>query len=262
MKLRLDSTQCVRMYHKTFDLTSNAVFRVIATETIMVPAGHAKLLPAHIPDWKKPPIPLNAIFEPLEKFNSTRDVVAPNILFNYSEETIPIVFNNTASSDITIYKNTTLGTSEIVSEDCLNNVSQSPSPRPSQKPNQSQVKTKKNMKYDLESLFSNLGEDIDENYRQQFKDLVQEFERVFSSSEWDLGKCDVTSHKIDVYPGSKPVKIPNRRMPLHYKEDLQNKIDVFLDKELITPCHSPYSSPALLVPKKMQNFNWSLTTVN
>ena len=250
MKLRLDSTQSVPMYHKTFELTSNAVFRVIATETIMVPAGHAKILPAHIPDWKKPPIPLNAIFEPLEKFNSTREVVAPNILFNYSEETIPIVFNNTASSDITIYKNTTLESSEIVSEDCLNNVSQSPLPRPSQKPNQSQVKTKKSMKYDLESLFSNIDEDIDEEYQQQFKDLVKEFEHVFSSSEWDLGKCDVTSHKIEVYPGSRPVKIPNRRMPLHYKEDLQNKIDVFLDKELITPCHSPYSSPTMLVPKK------------
>ena len=106
------------------------------------------------------------------------------------------------------------------------------------------------MKYDLESLFSNIDEDIDEEYRHQFKDLVKEFEHVFSSSEWDLGKCDVTSHKIEVYPGSRPVKIPNRRMPLHYKEDLQNKIDVFLDKDLITPCHSPYSSPAMLVPKK------------
>ena len=39
-------------------------------------------------------------------------------------------------------------------------------------------------------------------------------------------------------------------MPLHYKEDLQKKIDVFLEKELITPCHSPYSAPAMLVPKK------------
>ena len=39
-------------------------------------------------------------------------------------------------------------------------------------------------------------------------------------------------------------------MPLHYKEDLQKKIDVFLEKELITPCHSPYSAPGTLVPKK------------
>ena len=39
-------------------------------------------------------------------------------------------------------------------------------------------------------------------------------------------------------------------MPLHYKEDLQKKIDIFLEKELITPCHSQYSAPAMLVPKK------------
>ena len=39
-------------------------------------------------------------------------------------------------------------------------------------------------------------------------------------------------------------------MPLHYKQDLQDKLDVFLKKDLITPCHSPYSAPAMLVPKK------------
>ena len=39
-------------------------------------------------------------------------------------------------------------------------------------------------------------------------------------------------------------------MPLHYKQDLQEKLDAFLDKKLIAPCHSPYSAPAMLVPKK------------
>ena len=39
-------------------------------------------------------------------------------------------------------------------------------------------------------------------------------------------------------------------MPLHSREDMQKKIDVFLEKELITPCHSPNSAPAMLVPKK------------
>ena len=31
---------------------------------------------------------------------------------------------------------------------------------------------------------------------------------------------------------------------------MQSKLDVFLEKDLIAPCHSPYSSPAMLVPKK------------
>ena len=42
-------------------------------------------------------------------------------------------------------------------------------------------------------------------------------------------------------------------MPVHYKDDLKEKIDAFMSKELITPCHSPYSAPAMLVPKKMEN---------
>ena len=46
------------------------------------------------------------------------------------------------------------------------------------------------------------------------------------------------------------MKLPNRRMPLHYKQDLQDKLDIFLEKDLIAPCHSPYSAPAMLVPKK------------
>ena len=39
-------------------------------------------------------------------------------------------------------------------------------------------------------------------------------------------------------------------MPLHYKEDLREKLDAFLEKDLITPCHNPYSKPAILVSKK------------
>ena len=39
-------------------------------------------------------------------------------------------------------------------------------------------------------------------------------------------------------------------MPVQYKDDLKEKIDAFMNKELITPCHSPYGAPAMLVPKK------------
>ena len=38
-------------------------------------------------------------------------------------------------------------------------------------------------------------------------------------------------------------------MPVHYKDDLKEIIDAFMNKELIAPCHSPYSAPAMLVTK-------------
>ena len=53
-----------------------------------------------------------------------------------------------------------------------------------------------------------------------------------------------------IEPGSRPKKLPNRRMSLHYKQDLPEQVDAFLEKKFITPCHSPYSAPAMLVPKK------------
>ena len=39
-------------------------------------------------------------------------------------------------------------------------------------------------------------------------------------------------------------------MPVHYKDDLKEQKDDFMTKELIIPCHSPYSAPAKVVPKK------------
>ena len=57
---------------------------------------------------------------------------------------------------------------------------------------------------------------------------MDDFSDIFTVNQWDLGKCDATSHRIDVEPGSQPKKLPNKRMPLHYKDDLKEKL--FHDK--------------------------------
>ena len=89
---------------------------------------------------------------------------------------------------------------------------------------------KKTSKNDLQTVIDSVDSDIEAKYRRQFTGLIQEFTSVFSSSEWDLGQCDATAHRIDVYRGSKSVKIPNRRTPVLYKDDLQSQIDVFNKK--------------------------------
>ena len=95
---------------------------------------------------------------------------------------------------------------------------------------------------------------MDRQIRAQFAQLLRTFCDVVSKSEWDNGKCDrIVRQKIDLYPGSKPVKLPNRRMPIHFKRDLHQKIDKFLEHKLIMPCHSPYSFSAMLVLKKNSN---------
>ena len=90
--------------------------------------------------------------------------------------------------------------------------------------------------------------------RAQFAQLHRTFSDVFSKSLWDNGKCDFAQHKIDFHPGSKPVTLPNRRMPIHFKKNLGQNIDKFSEQKMVTPCHSPYRSPAMLVPKKNGKF--------
>ena len=144
---------------------------------------------------------------------------APNVHFDLTEEVIPIAIGNKTDEEITIYKGTTLGFYEIVPEAVINNNSKLPKSLPA---------PIKNNKYGLTILKKSVEKDIPKRYHDQFGSLVKEFSDIFSKSEWDLGKCDVTTDRTEVEPGSKPVKTPSRRMPLHYKEDLQKKIDVFL----------------------------------
>ena len=91
---------------------------------------------------------------------------------------------------------------------------------------------------------------MDPKTRAQFAQLIHTFFDVFSKSKWDTGKCDLVHLKIDVCPGSKPVKLPHRRMPMYFKKDLRQKIDKILEHEVITQCHSPSSSSSMLVRKK------------
>ena len=105
-------------------------------------------------------------------------------------------------------------------------------------------------KYDLETAKKAISKEINNNCRADFKNFLDDYSDIFSINQWDLGKCDATSHRRDMKAGSKIKKLRNRRMPVHYKDDSKVKIDAFMTNELITPCHSPDSVPAMLVTKK------------
>ena len=89
-------------------------------------------------------------------------------------------------------------------------------------------------KYDLENVKKAISKEINFNCRADFRILIDDFSDIFSINQWDLGKCDATTHRIDVKPGSQPTKLPNRRMPVPYENDLREKKDAIMRKELIT----------------------------
>ena len=197
-------------------------------------------VPAAIPGWKAPPVTRVALFEPHERFIDNQNQIAQDALFNFEKGIVPITIANTNDEVSTIYKDTTLGSSQLVSDRLIQAIYQK------QMKNYNEV----DPSYDLENVKKAISKEINNNCRADFRNLLDDYSGIFSINQWDLGKCDATSQRIDAKPGSQPIKLPNRRMPVHYKDDLKEKIDAFMNKELITPCHSSYSAPAMLVLKK------------
>ena len=177
------------------------------------------IIPAHIPGWKRPLIKLAAVFEPQERFKVDKEVSADHVLFNFAEQT-------------------------LVAMDKIQNISTLKSLK------SPKLTNKKDAKYDLKFVKKSIDTGFSLEAKAKFSELISDFSDVFSKNERDIDQCDVTAHKIQTQPGLRPVKLPNRRMHLHYKQVLQEKVDAFLEKKLITPCHSPYSAPAMLVPRK------------
>ena len=105
-------------------------------------------------------------------------------------------------------------------------------------------------KYDVMEVIEQTQFSMDPQIRAEFAQLLRTFSDVFSQSEWVIGQCDFVQHKVDLYSGSKSLKLPNCQMPMRFKKNLRQKIEKILEHKLIAPCHTPYSPPAMLVPKK------------
>ena len=86
----------------------------------------------------------------------------------------------------------------------------------------------------------------------QLMSLLQKYPSVFDDSP---GQTNLTYHDIDV-GDSKPVKLPPYRVHPSRHQAMQDEIQYMLDRGLITPCISEWSSPVTLVPKPDGSFRF------
>ena len=105
------------------------------------------------------------------------------------------------------------------------------------------------MAEDLERLGRLAYPDAPGNLQNVLKNLLVEFEDVFSKKDGDLGRTGLTKHKINV-GDSTPIRQPARVPPLARREEAANAIKVMREQGIIEPSHSPWASPVVLVRKK------------
>ena len=68
----------------------------------------------------------------------------------------------------------------------------------------------------------------------------------------DFKSTNVVVHKIETGDAT-PIKKAPYKTPFALRQEMNRQVQKMLDKGVISPSHSPWSSPVVLVPKKSEN---------
>ncbi|GBL62294.1 Retrovirus-related Pol polyprotein from transposon 297 [Araneus ventricosus] len=90
---------------------------------------------------------------------------------------------------------------------------------------------------------------LNEEQRTTVRKLLNDFQNLFSICDADVGRCNMTQHRINTgdHP---PIKQYPRRLPLARKEEADHLVKEIVDNGIIEESSGPWSSPIVLVKKK------------
>ena len=101
----------------------------------------------------------------------------------------------------------------------------------------------------LQDMYIRSSKHLSESEKIKLAELLNEYKDIFAKSSSDLGRCDKIKHSINTGTAF-PVRQPARRLPFGKRKAEQEEIMKMLDRGVIEPSNSPWSSLVVLVTKK------------
>ncbi|UYV84144.1 K02A2.6-like, partial [Cordylochernes scorpioides] len=101
----------------------------------------------------------------------------------------------------------------------------------------------------LQELLEGTREGLNWIQQKKLEHLLCQYEDVFATSPKDVGRTNVTQHRIDT-GGATPVKQLPRRLPMTRRDEVAKLIEEMAEQDVIEPSSSPWVSPVVLVKKK------------
>lgn len=101
----------------------------------------------------------------------------------------------------------------------------------------------------LKAMFAESSEFLLPDQSQALRQLLLQYQQVFSSGPKDVGRTDLVKHKIET-GDARPIKIPPRRIPLAKQAEAAKCLQEMKDQGVIQASNSPWSAPLVLVKKK------------
>lgn len=90
----------------------------------------------------------------------------------------------------------------------------------------------------------------DVSLRVKLSELLEEYADVFAKNTRYMGRTELIKHKIELEEGTSPIKCSPYRVSHKEREIIGEQIEEMLQHNIITPCHSPWAFPIVLVKKK------------
>jgi len=101
----------------------------------------------------------------------------------------------------------------------------------------------------VKNMFDDGVEHLDPKQKSKFAKLLYKYQDVFAKSSDDLGSTNVVKHKMNT-GSANPIRQQPRRQPYGKREVERAEVEKMLQKGIIEPSNSPWSSPIVLVSKK------------
>lgn len=185
--------------------------------------------------------------DPLSSFTKETGLMMANALVDAKSDSVPVTLLNMTDSIVQVKKGTimaTLESAEVISgeggESILNTarIHRVCTRAPDAK-----------IPDHLENMYQKAAVNLDEEQCDALTDVIIKYQDAFIGPDGQLGVAKSVKHSINT-GSTKPIKQHSRRLPLALRKAAEEQVKSMLEKKIISPSSSPWSSPAVLVRKK------------
>ena len=214
------------------------VCRVEARERITIPPNSRMFIPVEIPCCEK--LSEDCIIEPsVHLFEEKNIAVMPGLIRNSTSDKFVSV-HNFSDSDVVVYPKMKLGVCESYYERQCAPVRQS---------SISTFEEGQTLPEYLKDLWERSSVHLTTEQSSELAKLLTKYQSAFAKSSDDLGRTNLVQHYINT-GNAAPIRQPPRRLPFGKRQMEKEEIQKMLERGVIEPSTSAWSSPVVLVTKK------------
>lgn len=212
-------------------ITSVTSHNVNLIEDTVIPGNCEVVLPGHVSQRLTGG---EYLFEPSPQLLSKYELLSVPSLSTLTSGIVPVHLLNALSSPIQLYSGMSLGT--VQSPASVLSCS-------------TENTTSGNMSHQLNDLdLSNA--DLTSEQKIKLHDLLLKFETAFAKNDSDLGRTGLVKHHIETGEHA-PIKQRPYRVPFEQREVIEKHVSDMLNRGIVEESSSPWSSPVLLVKRRM-----------